>query len=64
MKKRGDGRQSIESFEIAFREIEEITSESDMDVLVERFIQGILPLLLSLNEEVFEKSCCVNTQNR
>lgn len=40
MKKRGDGRQSIESFEIAFREIEEITSESDMDVLVERFIQG------------------------
>lgn len=38
-KRRGDGRQSIESFEIAFREIEEITSESDMDVLVERFIQ-------------------------
>ncbi|XP_077970797.1 outer dynein arm-docking complex subunit 1-like isoform X2 [Styela clava] len=39
MKKRGDGRKSIESYENAFREIEEITGQTDIDALVAKFIQ-------------------------
>lgn len=38
LKKRGDGKKSIASFESAFRQIQDITGESDMDVLVEKFI--------------------------
>lgn len=47
LKKRGDGRESIESYENAFRDIEEITGHSDIDYLVANFILGLYDLIRS-----------------
>lgn len=39
--KKGDGLQSIESYEAAFTEIEEITGSTDINEIVSNFIQGL-----------------------
>jgi len=37
---KGDGRLSIESYEAAFQEIEEITGSKDISTIVSNFIKG------------------------
>lgn len=41
-RKKGEGEATIEDYETAFNEIEEITGTNDISAIVEDFIKGII----------------------